>query len=107
MLEAAKLALRITTDAYDAEIASLLMAGANDLRIAGVNLGGEVSFGVDGDTVVDNCTVMDELIKRALITYVRVHFGSPRDYALVKTSYDEQKTQLMHSSGYTDWGDGK
>ena len=35
MLKEAKKALRVTTDYYDSEIASLLMAGANDLTIAG------------------------------------------------------------------------
>ena len=40
MLKEAKKALRVTASVYDTEIASLLMAGANDLEIAGVKLPG-------------------------------------------------------------------
>ena len=53
----------------------------------------------------DESTLDDELAMRAIITYVRVHFGSPPDYERVKASYDEQKAQMMHATGYTDWGD--
>ena len=51
MLEEAKKALRVTAAAYDSEIASLLMAGARGLMIAGVQLPGAVAFSVSGDTV--------------------------------------------------------
>ena len=106
MLKETRLALGVTTEMYDAEFASLLMAGANDLKIAGVKLGGEVTFTISNTgSVTDNCTVTDALVTRALITYVRVHFKSPSDYVQLKESYDEQKCQLMHSTGYTDYGD--
>ena len=106
MLKEAKVALRVVDSAYDAEIASILMAGANDLKIAGVDLGGVVTFTVANDQVVDGCTVTDPLIIRALFTYAQIHFfKSPKEYQQYKESYDEQKTQLMHSTGYTTWGD--
>ena len=106
MLKEVKLALRLTESAYDAEVASVLMAGANDLKIAGVDLGGVISFSVTNDQVVDNCTVTDALVTRALITYARLHFFmSPKEYTQLKESYDEQKIQLMHATGYTDFGD--
>ena len=106
MLKETRLALGVTTEMYDAEFASLLMAGANDLKIAGVNLGGEVTFTISsGGAVTDNCTVSDYLVIRALITYVRVHFKSPRDYIQLKESYDEQKCQLLHATGYTNYGE--
>ena len=107
MLNEAKTALRITTTAYDEEIVSLLMAGARDLEIAGVIVPGQIDVSFDSSTGVatDNSTLEDPLIQRAVITYVRAHFGSPADYERVSASYDTQKTQLMHASGYTDWGD--
>ena len=37
MLDKAKLALRLTTNAYDAEITDLIAAGQLDLGIAGLN----------------------------------------------------------------------
>lgn len=88
MLDRVKLAMRITTDAYDEEFNSLINAALLDLGIAGV-------------TITDS----DELIRRAVITYCRLHFGSPDDYANLKASYDEQKAQLQTATGYTNWGD--
>lgn len=89
MLSEIKTALRLTTDAYDAELMGLQEAAVMDLQIAGV---------------LTNS--MDALIRRAVITYCRMNFGSPEDYDRLKRSYDEQKAQLMMATGYTDWGDG-
>lgn len=107
MLNEAKTALRITTDAYDSEIASLLMAGERDLETAGVIVPGTVDVSFDSSTgeATDSSTLTDPLVQRALITYVRKNFGSPADYDRVSESYEQQKAQLMHASGYTRWGD--
>lgn len=89
MLEKAKLTLRITTNAFDSEISGLIEAGVKDLGIAGVT------------EVVDAAS--DPLVTRAVITYVRLHFGAPDDYDRLKASYDEQKAQLSMATGYTRW----
>lgn len=89
MLEKARRCLRITTDAFDAEIQDLLDAAYADLGIAGVQV---------ADT-------LDPLIIRAALTYVRANFGQPEDYDRLKAAYDEQKAQLQTATGYTDWGD--
>ena len=106
MLKEAKKALRVTNAYYDSEIASLLMAGANDLVIAGVQLPGEVTFTVtSGDTVTDTSTLKDPLAMRAVITYAQMRFGNPPNYQQLADSYDLQKVQLMHATGYTDYGE--
>ena len=87
MLESVKLALRITTDAFDDEIQDLINAALADLGIAGIT----------------NLDEADALIKRAVITYCRVNFGEPDDYDRMKASSDEQKAQLQTATGYTDW----
>ena len=74
-------------NAYDAEILALQEAALLDLKIAGV--------------ITES---MDALIRRAVVTYCRMNFGSPEDYDRLKRSYDEQKAQLMMADGYTDWG---
>lgn len=89
MLEKVKLALRITTTAFDSEITDLIAAAKADLGIAGVLIGDE----------------MAPLIIRAVTTYCRANFGQPEDYERMKTAYDEQKAQLRTATGYTDWGD--
>ena len=89
MLEKVKLALRITTDAFNQEIEDLIAAARLDLGIAGVS--GEIE---------------DPLICRAVTTYCKLHFGEPDRvewYDRLKASYDEQKAQLSMTTGYTDW----
>lgn len=90
MLEKAKLTLRIKTDGYDEEISDLIFAAAADLGIAGVT------------EKVEEMT--DPLIVRAILTYVKMNFGSADDYDRLKASYDEQKAQLSMATGYTNWG---
>ena len=89
MLEKVKLALRITTDAFDREIQDLIDAALADLGIAGVT----------------TITETDPLIVRAVTTFCRVNFGQPDDYDKLKYSYDEQKAQLQVATGYTNWGE--
>ena len=87
MLELVKLALRITTDAFDNELNMLIEAAQTDLGIAGVVL-------------PDN---LDPICQRAVVTYCKLHFGEPDDYDRLKASYDEQKAQLGMATGYTEW----
>lgn len=88
-LKAAKLALRITTDAFDAQILRLIRAALADMEIAGV----------DGESAL----ISDDLVLEAAITYVCAHFGEPDEYERLKRSYDEQKAQLSMANGYTVW----
>lgn len=87
MLELVKLALRITTDAFDNELTMLIEAAQTDLGIAGVVL-------------PEN---LDPICQRAVTTYCKLHFGEPDDYDRLKASYDEQKAQLGMATGYTEW----
>lgn len=87
MLDKVKLALRITTDAFDDELTDLIRAAQLDLGIAGVVVPDEI----------------DALVGRAIITYCRVNFGAPEEYDRLKAAYDEQKAQLMTATGYTVW----
>ncbi len=103
MLSEAKLAMRISTDAYDQEIASLLDAGAKDLTAAGIVLPGTVGFTVDNGAVTDTSTLADNLVIRAIITYARMNFGSPDDYERLAAAYNSQKVKLMHAAAYTDY----
>ena len=91
MLEQIKMALRITTNAYDAELNNLIAAAAIDLGITGVNEERE--------------SVNNPIIIRAVSTYCKMNFGTVDDYDRLKASYDEQKAQLSMATGYTDWSD--
>ena len=89
MLEKVKGALRITAPVFDAELEGLMKAAIADL--AGIR---------------SEALQTDPLVERAVITYCKAHFREADQYDRLKASYDEQKSQLMHATGYTDWGDG-
>lgn len=87
MLEKVKVALRISTNAFDGELTDLIESAIADLKIAGVT----------------NEEMTDPLIRRAVITFCKLNFGEPSDYDRLKNAYDEQKAQLMDATGYTSW----
>lgn len=87
ILSAVKLALRITTTAFDSELYDLINAGMVDLRQAGIT----------------NMDTSDPMVRRAIITFCRLNFGAPDDYDRLKKSYDEQKAQMGMATGYTLW----
>lgn len=87
-LDSVKLALRISTAAFDAELNTLIQAALMDMGVAGVTESDETNA----------------LILRAVITYCKANFGEPDEYDRLKRSYDEQKAQLVTATGYTDWG---
>lgn len=85
MLNKVKMALRITTNAYDAELEDLINAACADLGVVGVEASSSTG---------------DSLLTMAIITYCRMRFGQPDDYERLKASYDEQKAQLISCTGY-------
>ena len=88
MLDKVKLAMGITTDAYDSEISDLIDAALLDLGIAGV----------------DNSLTNDKMVQRAVITYCRLMFHSPADFENLRWAYEQLKGQMAIATGYTDWG---
>lgn len=88
LINQAKTARRMATNAFDAEVERLLDAALLDLGCAGVE-------GVEDDLLVD----------QARITYFLMNFGEPDQYDRLKKSYDEQKAQLSMRTGYTVWTD--
>ena len=92
ILEAVKMALRITTNAYDGELNTYIKAAQADMAVAGI-------------TYEYSDSNPDELYQAAIITYTRARFGSPSDYDRLKACYDEQKAQLSQATGYTDYSE--
>lgn len=91
MLDLVKVALRVTSEAFDSELNMLIEAAKLDLGIAGVELP----------------ATLDNICNIAIVTYCKLNFGEPENYDQLKASYDEQKAQLSMATGYTDWGDGE
>ena len=93
LLAPVKLALRVTTTAFDSEITDLIEAAKLDMGVAGVQLPSE----------------LNTLVGQAVITYCKLNFGDPDSsgvssrYDRLKKSYDEQKAQLVTCTGYTNW----
>ena len=89
MLEKVKQALKLTTDAYDNDLTDLIAAALLDLGLAGVVIPATI----------------DALVRRAVVTYCRIHLIglSDGEFSRWKASYDEQKAQLSMATGYTDF----
>ena len=86
MLNKVKLALRIATNDFDTEINDLILAACADLGIVGVEA---------------LSTTTDALLTMAIITYCKMHWNvSESEYDKLKSSYDEQKAQLISATGY-------
>ena len=82
MLDRVKLALRLTTDAFDSEVQELIEAGRADLGIAGVI-----------------ASEADPLHIRALILYCKAEFGSNPDSEKFAKSYELLKTHISIGGG--------
>lgn len=98
LIDKVKAVLRIAVNDYDAEINKLIEAAFADLGIVNIN----------PELLTSNNDEVEPLIERAIMTFCKMNFGyiSNDQYQKFKASYDEQKSQLLMSSAYTDtWGD--
>lgn len=95
LIDDVKAVCRVTSTAYDAEIADLILSAFADIGITDV----KPSMLVESDA-------LNPLVKRAVLTYCKMNFGEVEDgfYDRLKASYDEQKSQMLMSSTFTEWG---
>lgn len=95
LLDKVKVACRVTSTAYDDELSDLIAAACADIGITDVK------------TELLAQPASSPLIQRAVITYCKMNFGylSDEQYQKFKASYDEQKSQLITNSCYTEWSD--
>lgn len=95
LLDKVKAACRVASNAYDEELTDLIESGLADMGLTDI----KSAVLTDSDP--------DPLIRKAVITYCRMNFGYQDElaYERLKASYDEQKSQLLMSGSYTDWGD--
>ena len=91
MLEKVKLALRIKSTAYDAEIQALISACKIDLGLAGV-LSSKIET-VETDDV-------DSLIENAIILYCKANFGYDESAPRFAEVYMKQKIAMSLSIEY-------
>lgn len=91
LLTKVKEALHITVPKYDEELTDLIASAKADLRIAGIT---------------KYFDTKDDLIRMYILTYCRLHHGSPDDYDRLAESLKMQMDRMKHATGYTDWDDG-
>ena len=94
LIDDVKVTCRVTSTAFDVELADLIGAAFADLGITDI-----------APEMLTETTIAP-LIKRAVLTYCKMNFGVLEDsvYDRLKASYDEQKSQLLMSSQYNTWG---
>jgi hypothetical protein len=110
MLEDVKTVLRISNNAYDAEIEDLIEAAKMDLKLSGVNVNKTVTETVIPEPTEENpepepveIQVMDPLIKRAIMVYVKANFGwSNPDAENFQKSFWMLKAHLSLSQEYAE-----
>lgn len=90
MLESAKLALRIKTDAFDDEILALIEAAKAEMRDMGIS---DAVTGTPEDY---------PFAQLAILTFVKLHFGEPDNPELLQKRYDQMIHQMQMSSEYSD-----
>lgn len=94
LLDDVKLALRISSSAFDSEVQDLIDAAKSDLQLSGV-----AAEKADADEP-------DALIKRAITTYVKANFGFDNpDAERLQRAYDMLKAHLTLSTEYTPAGE--
>lgn len=109
MLEDVKTVLRISNNAYDAEIEDLIEAAKMDLKLSGVNVNKTVTETYTPEPTEENLEpepveiqVMDPLIKRAIVVYIKANFGwNNPDAEKLQQSYNMLKIHLALSQEYT------
>jgi len=89
MLDDVKIALRVSHTALDGEITDLIAAARQDLILSGV-----LPAKANLDT--------DALVKRAIITYVKAHFGYDNpDADRLTIAYHNLKAHLTLAGDYS------
>ena len=93
LLDDVKVACRVTSTAFDIELTDLISSAFADMGITDI----------DPELLTDTDTA--PLIKMAVLTYCKMNFGTVEGtiYDRLKSSYDEQKSQLLMSSSYNSW----
>lgn len=92
MLARVKDKLDITDSDKDEELNELISQAKADLEFADIKK----------TAIVDT----DTNIQRAILTYCMLNYDwhcDPNEYARLKASYDEQKSQLKMRTGYASW----
>lgn len=92
MLELVKTALRITGNAFDAEISLLIDACIEEMR--GLN--------VIVDTYIDN-TPVSKQVQTAVIAYCKWQFGDADNKEQFEAIYHTKLSQLKTMTGHTNW----
>lgn len=89
MLNAIKLALRISTNAFDSEIQTLIDAAILEMNKLGV--------------VAATDSTEDPQIISAVVAYAKWQFGNNEDADRWRDIYHVKLGQLKTMTGYTDW----
>lgn len=86
MIDAVKLTLRITTDAFDDELMMLINSCKIDLNLAGVNI------------INEN----DDRIRNAICLYCKANFGYRDDSQKFQNAYISLRDSMALSSKYKE-----
>lgn len=93
MLDKVKLALRISGNAFDTEIADLIAACIEEMEHLNVIV----------DLGADNVPTSPQ-VQQAIICYCKWQFGDADNKEQFEAIYHTKLAQLKTMTGFTDWG---
>lgn len=96
MLALVKLALRITTTAFDDELNMLIDSCKKEMAAMNVT----VAVNTSGEPT-------DTQVKAAIVAYCKWQFGNHEDKDQWEQIYHTKLAQLKTMTGYTNWRDGE
>lgn len=124
MLNMAKLVTGANDRDYEPELCMLIKAGIRDMETRGIYIEGDFDYSThvitqqeaadagepetEGMMIVDgwSCTIDDDKIRTAVMTYVRANAHWTQNAEKYEAAYENQLDKLMGTTGY-HWGWGK
>ena len=110
MLYEAKLACQAMDAYYEPELCRLIKAALTDMETRGVAIEGDFYYTVgiaEGDTMPKvtewSCTVTDDWIKTAALTYVKAKAPWTENAEKLDKAYEDMLDKIMHTTGYNRW----
>lgn len=111
MLNEAKITCRALDPHYSPELCRLICAAILELKARGVLVQGTFTYrteeeGATGLPIVAGweCTITDEWVKTAILSYVKGHFPGMKDAEKYRDAFENMLSAMMNTTGYTAWG---
>ena len=113
MLNEARITCRALDAHYGPELCRLIGSAIRELKARGITFDGVFNYTTaleekTGLSIVDawTCTITDEWVKTAILSYVKGHFPGIKDAEKYREAFDKMMDTMMNTTGYATWEGG-